>query len=1733
MFRLIWVSLCIVLGVSLKHSCGHCWSEVAEHSSFCGGRHALGLFVCLGAILGYACWLVDFVVCWRASLTGGSVLVSPSNFGCRSCSGGSRRDGSSHLRLPRSQFRLCFQLVLFWVLNCRIGEAAVPGPSVDVWKLGVCNPSGLMNKGHLLDPQVDCWVACETHLSNVSYRIFRSGLVADGSAFRWMVPGAHVPCRSTVSSIGAWSGVAMISQWPARSLPFDWSPAVQASGRILCSTSFIHDMWVTGITVYGTPTGPTHPHARATTNQLLSHAVNRIAQSHGPRFVAGDWNHDLCSLDAVDGLLALGFRDAQELHCLRTGVHPKPTCKRKTRRDFLFLSPELQSLFVGCEVDHEAWPDHSAVIASFSGGSAELVHYPWPIPASIPWTRLAGRGDGDFFDFGDVANCDDCYLNLWKNVEQCAVDFSASQGKPLSASCLGRGQRFKPLTIKAKAPPVPMGRRGDCQPDYFGANWTHSRLFRQVRRLESFVRLAKVEVVTQAHVEHKASLWRAIVNASGFAPSFSVWWAEGASSWGVVAMVPGYPPSLAVAVCIFESVRSFTRSYEKCLIKHRAYSRKLRKSSDMATVYATVRRDPPVPVDVLLHHREGVVSEVDEGDQAVEFREHVDWIEGPPLVHQGRQLTVHMATSDKVWLDSTAGIVPGHTIVQHSGVGRLKDIFDAFVSQWSARWCRHDLVPDSQWSSILEFAQGRFRPVTADPVVWTFPLLRSTIAGKKRTTSCGLDGITRSDLLSLRVPHLRSVLSMFVRAESDGSWPSQPLVGVVKSLAKVPLPGGTNDYRPITVLGLLYRVWSTVHARYWLKRLDSVIDPFLFGSRSGCRAAHVWRLMLDQVEWSQHTSDGVAGIILDLSKAFNTIPRFPTFAVAKMMGIHQSTLVGWAGALHGLQRRFMVRGSVSDPVPSSVGFPEGCALSCVGMLLVDQVFHVWMRVGNMMITPVSYVDNWELLLADPAVAPLAMQRALDFASQWDLKIDKSKTFSWGSNAYARMTLRQAGLPVCHDAKDLGTHLVYTRQLRNKTVLDRISSLDDFWTKLSSSRASRAHKVRAIRTAAWPRALHGVSAVIIGKKHWPLLRTCYMRSLKLLKPGANPYLQMALDGFGCDPQLYAIWTSLLDFRALGCSDGQLALLDQIGVQAVDAAQASVSQVLTHRVHQLGWSIAPGGFVRDRYGTFSLSDCCVGELQSRVSWAWLDFVATQVSAREDFPLFSQAYLSETCRGVAAFPLVDQAALRALMNGTTFTNRHAYHWSVDGSTRCPECGAVDSLYHKYWECAWTRDLVVQVPDDVRLLVPDLPVWARDRGWTVMPRLLELWRTYLLHLSPAVEFQWLDDVAGPYLDLFTDGSCIPGVNSDLSVASWAVCSGTTGCPGFSAESFRVVCSGPLHGLSQTAYRAELFAVYAALCCADRVGSSCRIWSDCAGVIEKFRLLTTGCKKLNSNSRHVDLWKLILGKVADIGLTKVSLSKVTAHISVSMVDNDVECWLARGNSAADAAAQAANRDRGGRIWELWKETSDSVVQSIHVGNSIRAHLVAVNRRWFLRTGEIDAPDVHVTRVAKSIPTKWKCQGPVGEVSGKVVRFFGRSFCDRLRAWWNELVDFSGVGNEWVSYAEIYLDWQLRERHAGVIKIQGEWFEFSDPAMAPEQQSFRTRVKYFRLLLQQWGRDAGVEFASRTGRSNSGFLQCHVGVASIPVKRDRLAFVEAWLRKHVEGPILGLGGDLDNIPPAW
>lgn len=349
------------------------------------------------------------------------------------------------------------------------------------------------------------------------------------------------------------------------------------------------------------------------------------------------------------------------------------------------MSPEAIPLFQSCRVDHHAWTDHSTVVANFCGGLPELCRYPWPLALAIPWDKLADRAEDSFVDFCASQDLDASYQQLWADVEQCAQVCADAHGRPLRSQQLGRGARLQPDKVSTSAPPVPAGRKGDCQPSYFGSSWQHAHMFRQVRRLQSYVRHVRSGTCTPSHHEHKAALWRSILHAPGFVASFPIWWQQQVECWSLFPEVPIDPPMLDTAVVIFDATHCLVQSFEKALQRHRAYVNRRNKGFDMQQVYAAVKRDPPAPVEVLLHSSKGEVTKIDHDDVAVELRSEVVWDDALPLIHQGRSLAPIFVSPDKIWLESVDGIAPRDEIVQHSGLGRLEDLFQAFTEQISLR----------------------------------------------------------------------------------------------------------------------------------------------------------------------------------------------------------------------------------------------------------------------------------------------------------------------------------------------------------------------------------------------------------------------------------------------------------------------------------------------------------------------------------------------------------------------------------------------------------------------------------------------------------------------------------------------------------------------------------------------------------------------------------------------------------------------------------------------------------------------------------------------------------------------------------------------------------------------------------------------------------------------------------------------------------------------------------------
>ena len=961
----------------------------------------------------------------------------------------------------------------------------------------------------------------------------------------------------------------------------------------------------------------------------------------------------------------------------------------------------------------------------------------------------------------------------------------------------------------------------------------------------------------------------------------------------------------------------------------------------------------------------------------------------------------------------------------------------------------------------------------APELVLTPAMLRAVISRKKRLAATGLDGVSRQDLLELDSNGLASILSLYRNAGQTGCWPQQVLNGAVKSLAKKAAPATPDHFRPVTVFSIVYRCWSSAESRYWLTQLDRVLHPMLHGNRKGRRAADVWRCMLDHLEESCLTDQVASGLILDLEKAFNTLPRKPTLAAVRLLGLPFAVIRSWAGALGAMSRHFAIRGSYSPGLLSDCGFPEGCGLSCLFMVAIDQLFHCWIEKSQELATAVTYVDNWELLIMDPQAIQSSFDRVLEFASLLDLTVDERKTVAWSNDPVARKEFRQRGFRVDLAVRELGAQLTFTRQIRNATLLDRAYGLQDFWSKLRTAGGTFAQKIRLIFTGAWPRAFHGVSACFVGRKHWVKVRSEFLRAVWLDKPGSNAWLQMAQERPGFDPQAYAVLQTFRDFRDFGNTEVHRHRLDLAHGGSVDLPPGSVSEILLSRLHVLGWTWTNDQRVHDGHSSFSLGQVGWKELEQRFDRSWGLVVAKHVAHRVDFNHFDKVDLAGTRKALSLLSPHAQAVLRPCLNGSMFTLAHAYRWSDAGQDLCPKCHAEDGAYHRLWCCPWTAPLRVGLPAGVLSLVPVLPQVLTVHGWSLTPCTRSRWWKYL-HELPWRALPACAVPSNQVCDIFTDGSCW-WPTEDFRLASWSVVLAESPHVDCTAWSTQVLSSGPLPGIVQSAHRAELFALLKVVELTQQFPGVVRVWSDCLSVINGFHNFVVGGVPIPPNHKHSDLWQQLAESVDRFSVGRFLVGKVPAHAEICSATSDIEQWAFVGNRAADHAAAIANWNRGGEFWHLWLKHATAVVNYAHVANIIRDHMIRVSEQWEACATPEVVPVAPTHRRNRQFILEWEQHAEIQECVGQFRKFF-HTIADQFLAWWHSGVSCPDTPIRWVSFCQLYIDWQLQTGHPGMLKCHNRWV---DPLVVggctPEIYQFKLRCKWWRLCVQQFVKDHGIK----------------------------------------------------------
>ena len=1631
-------------------------------------------------------------------------------------------------------------LYLFTLLaGVRYGEALHPGPRSRVTSKAFCigtfNPSGLAGKAQVINQYLqhgDIWSVAETHLSTKSVSSFRRGLRVTQSPYRYLVTGHPVPVRAHSQTSGGWKGVATLSRHPTRAMPVTWDPDLSASSRVMVTSTLLHDMWVTVGTLYGESAGTWHPHYLSNNEQMLRAVATQVClYSTGLRVVAGDFNLKEHDVSAFQILEAAGFRDIQSIAADRWGLPIRNTCKCATRVDYMYVSPELQALLTAVEVDDTIWPDHSVLQAWFKGSVREIPRFVWKQPQPVDWPQ---------FQVAPVQSiapgtATRVYADMWHHVEDIA---SASSACPIPKACRGRAQTLAPKQVLGQAhAPLKAPRAGDLVPSYIGMSLQHAHWYRQARRLQSYVRFARTR---RANVDpcHAANVWGAVRRAKGFDPDFATWWRnEEFAVHGAPRECPITPPDAADAEAMYASFVIAFRSLEKRLHANSRATAKAKRLASPQLIFQDIRGVGVDSVDLLMQPAQGKICSVDEDTLCLSLDKTCNWDTTKPVFVNGQPLNILHHEDSWLWVDRLVPDLVGSVCTQVRLLGHLEELFAEFRQSWSERWQRHANVPQSQWHDILEFARKHARPVSCHSPSIEVPDLKRELKRKKAKTSRGLDGVTLKDLRSMPDGVLQSMCLFYRHAENSGEWPAQLTSGRVVSLAKSAQPSSAADFRPITVLSLGYRLWSSFHSRNIIAAIDEWLPPGLHGSRVGGHAGQVWHSILLSIEESHDCGTPLAGVVGDIVKAFNCLSRPVIFELAGMLRLPIHVLTAWAGCTMQMARHFEVRNNLSPATMSVTGFAEGDGLSVLAMILLDCVLHWWMSELSPGCLTLSYVDDWQLLLRDPQHVPLAMERLEAFCSKVDLTLDKRKTYVWCLSPGGRKFLMGCGYRVEHGGRSLGAHLQLTKQHTNQTLQARANSLHDMWDRLRLSPCPYKLKVRALTCAAWPRGLHGVASTGIGKSILQRLRSGAVRGLQADGAGCNPWIPLGLiEHPSCDPGYWAVVQTIRSVRDCAALDYIQPVLTRLAWGGHEMPANSITHTLLSRLQVLGWSVRPDGSVADFLGPFCLFTTSFHEIDFRAQLSWQAVVAQQVAHRAGLQNLHQADVHGTRRWLSSLHRDDAGISRKLLNGAHFTREAQQHWQDEQADVCRFCQCSDSRYHRFWQCDAFAHLRSGVDPKVWAMIPYLPEFLTSYGWGVRPANCQQYFQTLLAIEETPHDLTLiqSSEGDEWLDLFTDGSChYP--TQPWRLASWAVVyapvqPATLGCIS------HVLAASPLSGLMQTAFRAEIRAVLEAIRIAQQSQRRVRIWCDCQGVVTRVRALLQRQWKPPTNGRHSDLWNSIRFALEDIGTDRVIITKVAAHQEHDSCISALESWCFLYNGLVDHAARVAHMLRPHSFWDIHQKFVQDQTFAAHINAQVRAVQLAISRAVVhnQQTAEEVGEGLEEPSAAQSDPCSqqpvWQAPPEVTWVSSELCSKYGERIVQQVTRWFLHGVCSATTSAEWISFYQLYADYQLCTGEGGPLRLDGWVDPVTRPAASLLGLSFKLRCRWFTHLLKDVVKSWPMKLHHRFLRPKSEFLLLHTSCAWIPWPTERLDRCEQWFGSCLIQPARRDGRVLQRLP---
>ena len=620
------------------------------------------------------------------------------------------------------------------------------------------------------------WGVSETHLTGPGTRKFREELryQAPGYQFR---AGHPVPFKTAgTHAIGGKSkGVGFLTTAPSRLAARNEQWPGWAEARTVSCSFLLGQRWVHGGQAYGYAYAAATKTVQAQTEDLLHTLHQQVVEGCvGPRFLMGDWNQLRGDMEAPKKWESLGWVEAQVFAKQTWQRDVQPTCKRKTVKDFIYLSPELLPFVRSVHTDDSYFADHALLWVELASLGLPQPLPIWRMPRPLP-AHLKVPATQEVPCHADTTAQ---YRAIWQSFERRVEAIQAAKQEPVAPTQLGRAQTTEVCWITTELAPPTKGSSNATKPTFDGRNL---RWLRQVRRLDSLSHLYESPKPWESIVADATAVWHSILASPGFPPRFATWISHRIDAYAKAELQESHQelyslrshlPSAQGLQKLRAAMLLELRHLEMTLLADRIQLAKANRRDNPARIFGDLRPERHESVSTVVAPTKATVIEIRPDKMEITFEPSDAFDHSAPLFCDGRMLELTALGEGVATLQHSLPEA-GATVTQDRLHASPTEIFRAFEAEWEKRWDRHRHYSDERWQPFIDWYQAHVPAATSQmplPAI-TLSEWKSAVRGKKSRSATGSDGISKHDLLALPDDLTQSLLDLIRAVELGESWP--------------------------------------------------------------------------------------------------------------------------------------------------------------------------------------------------------------------------------------------------------------------------------------------------------------------------------------------------------------------------------------------------------------------------------------------------------------------------------------------------------------------------------------------------------------------------------------------------------------------------------------------------------------------------------------------------------------------------------------------------------------------------------------------------------------------------------------------------------------------------------------------------------------------------------------------------------------------------------------------------